>query len=113
MGAYLFQTDEAMLRAYFDRLAEEGVERSSGSCPRTAGDGAYVPAEGGDAASPARTGCFVNEFRIANYRITYPGAHVYVGVLGRDRDLTALGDWIWRGNRDQPGSPTIWRPIDP
>ena len=109
VGAYLFKTDEAMLSAYFARMAAEGVKPQRGSCPTSAGDGIYVPTPGDDAAGPARIGCFVNEFGISNYRITYPDAHVYVGVLGRDRDMDVLGDWIWRGNQDQPGSPTIWR----
>ena len=109
VGAYLFPSQETMLSAYFGRLAEEDISPERGDCPRTPGDGAYVPTAGDPASEPHRTGCFNNEFGTANYRITYPESHVYVGVLGRDGDLATLGAWVWEGNLDTPGSPTIWR----
>lgn len=109
IGAYLFSSQETMLSAYFGRLADEGISPERGGCPRTPGDAAYVSTTSDPASEPHRTGCFINEFGVANYRITYPESQVYVGALGRDRDLAALGAWVWEGNLDTPGSPTIWR----
>ena len=109
VGAYLFQSDDDMLKTYFDRLADEGIRRRDGACPTTPGEMSYHPEAPGELA-PARMGCFVNDFGNANLRITYPEEHVYVGVLGTDTDMSALWDWGWKGNLDQPGAPTIWNP---
>ena len=109
VGAYLFETDADMLDSYFERLAEEGIRPGQGACPASPGERSYQPEAPGD-LGPARMGCFVNDFGNANLRITYPGEHVYVGILGTDRDMGALSDWVWEGNLDQPGSPTVWRP---
>jgi hypothetical protein len=58
---------------------------------------------------PYRLGCYLNEFGNANYRFTVPDSLVYVGILGTGRDLGTLHDWAWLGNREVPGSPTVWR----
>jgi hypothetical protein len=108
VGAYLFSSDGEALDAYFERLAEAGIAPRTGNCPASAGEAAYQPEAEGD-LGPARMGCFVNEFGNANLRSTVPEAHVYVGILGRARDIAKLWAWAWEGNQDQPGSPTIWR----
>lgn len=107
IGAYLFPSEQVLLATYFARLADAGVTPDSGECPRTRGDSAYTP--GDDLApGPHRIGCFINEFGIANHRITYPGSLVYVGVLGRDGSLASLFEWVWAGNEDAAGPPTVW-----
>jgi len=109
IGVYLFAARDELLETYFDRLAEYGVEPSSGSCPQRAGEHAYVPGDSGPTIGPYRLGCFLNEFGNANYRFTAPDSLVYVGILGTGKDLEALHDWAWLGNQDVPGEPTVWR----
>ena len=109
IGAYLFADAADLLDTYFKRLADNGVKLRSGSCPKRAGEVAYVPGDDGSTVSPYRYGCFVNEFGNANYRFTDPDSLVYIGILGMDKDLERLHKWAWRGNQDQPGSPTVWR----
>ena len=55
-----------------------------------------------------RHGCFVNEEGYANYRATISGSDVYIGILGRTKDMRALEDFAWLGNEDVPGRPTLW-----
>jgi hypothetical protein len=107
VGFYLFDTDEAMLAAYFERMDAEGVAQESGSCQDGEREQAYTP---GGADSPFRNGCFINAEGFANYRATIPGLHVYIGVLGDTDDTGALEDFAWVGNQDQPGNPTLWAP---
>lgn len=108
VGVYLYPTEAALLASYRERMRQAGVRPESGACPRRPGDAAYIPSEGDPAAEPHRSGCFINEFGIANYRITYPESRVYVGVLGRDGNLPALGEWVWAGAMDTPSFPTVW-----
>lgn len=108
IGFYLFEDDATMLDAYLARMAEEGIELESGSCVDGEGEHAYVPGEG---LIAWRHGCFVNDSGYANYRATLPGAHVYLGILGRTADPRPLEDLAWLGNQDTPGNPTLW--IDP
>jgi hypothetical protein len=35
--------------------------------------------------------------------------HVYMGLLGRTKDMRSLEDWAWLGNEDVPGGPTLWQ----
>ena len=105
VGFYLFASDRDMLDVYVARMAAEGVELDSGPCVDGEAEAAYVPGEG---LVPSRHGCFVNDQGFANYRATLPGAHVYIGVLGRSADMRALEDFAWRFNQDTPGSPTLW-----
>jgi N-acetylneuraminic acid mutarotase len=109
IGVYLFTAQDELLEAYFDRLADYGVEPGSGSCPKGAGEHAYVPGDSGPTIGPYRYGCYLNEFGNANYRFTVPNSLVYVGILGTGESLPALHEWAWLGNRDTPGSPTVWR----
>ena len=72
-----------------------------------------MPGDSEADVAPYRNGCFVNEFGIANYRFTAPGAPTYVGILGTGKDMAALHDWAWLGNQDVPGSPTVLAGPDP
>jgi hypothetical protein len=44
-----------------------------------------------------------------NYRVTLPGAHVYVGLLGRTAAMAPLRNWAIYGNNDTPSFPTLWQ----
>jgi hypothetical protein len=111
-GYYLFDSDADMLDAYFARMRAEGIAIDSGpDCSAGSGEGAYIPYGEGETA-PDRHGCFVNDEGYGNYRVTMPGAHVYVGLLGRTADMDVLVDWAWIGNQDVPGNPTLWAQSD-
>ena len=105
VGYYLFENDEEMLDHYFARLASEGVERDMGDCYNNEGEGPYVP---GEEEVASRYGCFITAEGVANYRMTLPGAHVYIGIVGRAGDPVELVDFAFKGSRDTPSSPTLW-----
>ena len=105
VGFYLFENDEEMLDYYFARMAREGVERDMGDCYNNEGEGAYIP---GEEEVASRYGCFITAEGVANYRMTLPGAHVYIGIVGLDSDPIELVDFAFLGNRDTPSSPTLW-----
>ncbi len=105
IGFYLFSNDDLMLDAYFARIRAEGLEPDSGPCTDGEGEAAYIP---GEEEIAYRQACFVNDEGYANYRATVPGS-VYLGLLGRSKDMRALEDVAWRGNQDVPGFPTLWR----
>lgn len=107
MGYYLFRNEADLLDAYLARMEAEGIALESGSCLDGEGEGAYIP-WGDDGFAPYRQGCFVNSEGYGNYRATLPGAHVYVGLLGRTADTRSLDAWAWFGNQDVPGIPTLW-----
>jgi hypothetical protein len=107
MGYYLFKNEADMLNAYLARMDAEGIALESGGCLDGEGEGAYIPWAGDDIA-PYRQGCFVNDEGYGNLRLTLPGAHVYVGLLGRSANMRSLDDWAWFGNEDVPGTPTLW-----
>ena len=110
VGYYLFGSDQDMLEVYFARMRAEGIELESGDgCIDREGESAYIPWDPTDGMAPYRQGCFINGDGYGNYRVTLPGAHVYVGLLGRTADLQALYDWAWFGNEDTPGNPTLWQ----
>jgi hypothetical protein len=108
MGYYLFKNEADMLDAYLARMDAEGITLESGGCIDGEGEGTYIPWAGDDIA-PYRQGCFVNDEGYGNLRLTLPGPHVYVGLLGRTADMRSLGDWAWFGNEDVPGYPTLWQ----
>ena len=109
-GYYLFADDEGMLDAYFARMRAEGIEPESGDgCFKQAGESGYIPWDPDDGLAPYRHGCFVNDQGYGNYRLTLPGAHVYIGLLGRTADMRALEDWAFLGSVDTPGQPTLWQ----
>ena len=105
VGYYLFENDEEMLEHYFARMQAEGVTLNEGSCFDGEGEGAYIP---GDEEVASRQGCFITAQGVANYRVTLPGAHVYIGIVGHNIDTVELEDFAFLGNRDTPSSPTLW-----
>ena len=105
VGYYLFENDEDMLEHYFARMQAEGVTLNEGSCFDGEGEGAYIP---GDEEVASRQGCFITDEGVANYRVTLPGAHVYIGIVGHNIDTVELEDFAFLGNRDTPSSPTLW-----
>ena len=107
MGFYLFKNDDDMLDAYMARVSVENLVVDSGACVPGEGEGAYVPY--GEEFSPNRHACYVNDQGYGNYRATLPGVHVYMGLLGRTKDMRSLEDWAWLGNQDTPGAPTLWQ----
>jgi hypothetical protein len=107
-GYYLFKNDDDMLDAYMARVTVENLVVDSGACVPGEGEGAYIPAPENE-FSPDRHACYVNDQGYGNYRATLPGVHVYVGLLGRTKDMRSLEDWAWIGNQDTPGNPTLWQ----
>ena len=105
VGYYLFENDEEMLDHYFARMEAEGVTRDTGSCFDGEGEGAYIP---GPEEVASRQGCFITAEGVANYRLTLPGAHVYIGIVGHNIDTVELQDFAFLGNQDTPSSPTLW-----
>ena len=105
IGYYLFENDEEMLEHYVARMQAEGVTLNEGSCFDGEGDQAYIP---GDEEVASRQGCFITAQGVANYRVTLPGAHVYIGIVGHNIDTIELEDFAWLGNQDVTGNPTLW-----
>ena len=105
VGYYLFENDEEMLDHYVTRMQAEGVTLNEGSCFDGEGEGAYIP---GDEEVTSRQGCFITAQGVANYRVTLPGAHVYIGIVGHNIETVELEDFAWLGNQDVPGNPTLW-----
>jgi hypothetical protein len=111
VGYYLFHTEADMLDVYVARMEAEGIALESGDgCFAREGESVYVPWDEADGIGPYRHGCFVNDEGYGNYRVTLPGAHVYVGLLGRTADMRALEEWAFLGSMDTPGYPTMWSP---
>jgi hypothetical protein len=85
----------------------EGPKVGSGACADgDEGESAFIPGEPDDVLAD-RHACFLNDQGYANYRLTMSGG-LYVGLLGRSANMTALEDVAWRGSVDVPGYPTIW-----
>jgi hypothetical protein len=108
-----WESEERLMEAYFTALEEHGVERASGDCAAEGGgEGAYWPGEDETGLGvPARQGCF----RIGDdsvVLVTLPPS-VLAEVHGDTEQLSDLVDWVWIGNQDVPGSPTIWNADGP
>jgi hypothetical protein len=103
LAFYVFDGSGEMVDAYLSRMAAEGIARDSHvDCRDGAGERGYIPGE-----SDYRAGCFVNAEGYANYRATARD-RVYVAILGRSADMTALEEFAWRGSQGTPALPTIW-----
>jgi hypothetical protein len=109
VGYYLFENEAELLDAYFARMRAEGIALESGGCWDGEGESAYIPWDEADGVAPYRHGCFLNDEGYANFRATLPGSHVYVGLLGRSADMSALYEWAYFGNQDTPSHPTLWQ----
>jgi len=109
----LFESEQALLDAYFDRLAEFGLEQGkthAGRCkPNRPSEGPYHPTLPEDRLEyPFRSGCFIDAAGRAHYIATSP-PFVLSEVMGRSKrgDIEAVEGFAWKGNQDVPGGPTI------
>ena len=78
--------------------------RRRGSCFDGEGEGAYIP---GDEEAASRQGCFITAEGVADYRLTLPGAHVYIGIVGHNIDTIELQDFAFRAT----GTPELPDPV--
>lgn len=104
VGVYEFKNVNDAAWTYLTKLAEYGVDVTSGDCEHDVpGDAPWTPGDNvgnwddpgvfnweNAAMSPDRNGCFRNENGIANVRLT---CGVYIGVLGTGKDLSDLYEW--------------------
>ena len=109
VGVYGFDYDpKTAAIAYLERMDREGVLGIEGDCqggtPRDASWGGPDGVKDDDESqvtyegriySASRSGCFLNEHRIANFRATC-GEGTYIGVLGNTAALDELSDWALR-----------------
>lgn len=103
---YLFANDAVMLDAYLSQMEAASVPPDSGGCDDEGAEGAYWTTTDDEDIFLDRFGCFVDADGFANVRITMSGAHVEVGILGRNADMEALVDFAWRGSPEE--FPTLW-----
>ena len=108
-----WDSEERLLEAYFTALEDRGVQRASGDCAAEAGgESAYWPGEDDTGTGvPARQACF----RIGNESValaTIPPT-VLAEVHGNVEQPDELLQWLWAGNQDVPGGPTIWNADGP
>jgi hypothetical protein len=108
-----WDTEERLLEAYFTALEDHGVQRASGDCSDEGGaESAYWPGEDDTGTGvPARQACF----RIGNESValaTIPPT-VLAEVHGNVEQPDEVLQWLWAGNQDVPGSPTIWNADGP
>jgi hypothetical protein len=116
VGFYRFASEREMLTEYYARFAQYGVARDSwkleiGSDGRDCWrgvpvEGSYLP--GGSEGIPNRSGCFLNEYEIANTRTLWVRHLIYIGVLGKNQDIARLYAWAWGDDLDPRGGPTLW-----
>ena len=110
-----WQTEAQLLEAYFGALAANGVGPQSGDCvAKGAGEAGYWSGDDHGVEVTGRQGCFsvANEMVVL---VTLPPT-VLAEVHGRAEAADSLNGWVWIGNLDVPGSPTIWNeegPINP
>ena len=114
---YLFDTQQAMLGAYTAWLDGNSIrirDRSPGCGPDSVAEFPWIPTID-DALPPERQACHVGLDGRARGAITLP-PFVLVTFEGPAVDPAAVARWAWLGNKDQPGSPTVWNaggPLSP
>jgi hypothetical protein len=93
IGFYLFEDAETMRETYFARLAEFGVEPSSGSVCRDGSPGEGIDTPGNEGFE-FRVGCYVDADGIAQVRAALPAVaefrSVYIGVAGTSDSIADL-----------------------
>jgi len=110
----LFHTQAELMDAYGAVLTARDIPPMSngGRCePGEASEGGFVPGDGHGIVVVERGACYRDANGKAHYVATLP-PYVLVQVDGKVADIAALEGWAWRGNLDQPGSPTLWRGQD-
>lgn len=113
---YMFDTQKDLLAAYEARMAAHDVpmRTNGGLClPDIRSEGGYVPGDGHEGIVVVeRGGCYPDAHGKAHYVATVP-PYVLFEVVGKTGNLEAVDRWAFRGNKDQPGGPTIWRDNGP
>ena len=108
-----WDSEERLLDAYFTALGDHGVLRASGDCSAEGGgESAYWPAaDDAGLGVPARQGCFRNGNESVVLATIPPS--VLAEVHGNVDQPADVLEWLWIGNQDQPGGPTIWNADGP
>ncbi len=101
VGFYRFPKNSSLNPLYRARLADNGVKLDSGNACQDGKPGEGVDIPGVDAYAQ-RIGCYIDAAGVANLRIRMPGEldgqGIYIGVVGKDKDIGALVDWVNRSN---------------
>ena len=106
-----WDSEERLMDAYFNALADNGVQPRSGDCVEGEGEAGYLPGDDAGLEVHGRQGCFRLGGEIVML-ITYP-PDVLAEVHGSGESMDSLPGWVWLGNQDVPGDPTIWNAEGP
>lgn len=106
-----WDSEDRMMNAYFGALAENGVTPRSGDCAEGEGEAGYMPGDDASLALHDRQGCFRTGGEVVML-VTYP-PDVLAEVHGGGESVDSLPGWVWLGNQDVPGAPTIWNEDGP
>ena len=107
-----FDTQEAMLAAYFEQLDTAGVVPQAND--GTTSEGAWMPGPDDGRSTPQRGASWVAEGGVPMYVATQP-PYVLITIVGSpDATPDTPSRFAWLGNEDQPGAPAVWResPVD-
>jgi hypothetical protein len=113
----IFDAQEAMLAAYFDRLAQAGVtpQANGGACAvAPMAEGPWMPGPDDNHSLPERGACWIDADSAPVYLTTQP-PFVLIMVQGQPgAGPDTSHQYAWAGNEDVPGAPSIWRevPVD-
>jgi hypothetical protein len=108
-SVFLFEAQAAMLGAYAGWLEGHSLrigDTSPGCGEGSVAESAWLP-DGGGARLAERGACQVGLDGRVRGAITLP-PFVLVTYEGPATDPVAVARWAWLGNKDQPGSPTVW-----
>jgi hypothetical protein len=109
-SVFLFDTQATMLEAYAGWLEGHSLriaDTSPGCGAGSNAESAWLPDGGGGAPLAERGACQVGLDGRVRGAITLP-PFVLVTYEGPATDPVAVARWAWLGNKDQPGSPTVW-----
>ena len=111
-----WQTEAQLLQSYFGALAANGVGPRSGDCvAQGAGEALALWPDDGPGVEVTRQAGLLQHRGRDVVLVTLPPT-VLAEVHGRAEAADTLNGWVWIGNLDIPGSPTIWNeegPINP
>ena len=114
-SVFLFDTQAAMLGAYGGWLEGHSLrmgDTSPGCGEGSVAESAWLPDGGGGAPPAERGACQVGLDGRVRGAITLP-PFVLVTYEGPATDPASVARWAWLGNKDQPGSPTVWNEDGP
>ena len=109
-SVFLFDTQAAMLGAYAGWLEGHSLRigaTSPGCGAGSVAESAWLPDGGSGAQLAERGACQLGIDGRVRGAITLP-PFVLVTYEGPAADPAAVARWAWLGNKDQPGSPTVW-----